>query len=163
MDAFDETNARGVQRHDHRGRTYAFTEEAYAAHDDTFGDTGGGKDDLLAGGEFFGGVDLVNVRDSHLVNAIDLVGLYQQASLHVAVEAADGRGGDYTFRSTTGSHNGVDTSVKHSGGDASREIAVSDQTYAGTGLADVVDESFVTRTIENDDDEIGNIAIQGFG
>src|SRR4030081_3733525 len=45
VDALDETDLSGSQRHDHGGRARAFAEKADALHQRAVGDAGGGEDE----------------------------------------------------------------------------------------------------------------------
>ena len=49
------------------------------------------------------------------------------------------------------------------GGDARREVAVGDQPDARAGAADVLDQLLVARAIEDDDDEVLDLAVEALG
>src|SRR5579872_498954 len=97
MYALDEAHFPGSQGHDDRGCARALAEEAHAFHQSAVGYAGGGKDQLLARREVFGFVDSILVFNPHAFEAFFLIGLYDQASEHIAVEAAHGRSSNYAF------------------------------------------------------------------
>src|SRR5258708_12644349 len=56
-------------------------------------------------------------------------------------------------------HAGAD----NGGGNASREIAVTDQTDAGAGGPNVGNQFFVARPVKHDHNQVFHVAIQTFG
>src|SRR6185369_9484806 len=55
------------------------------------------------------------------------------------------------------------TGSNHRGRDAGREVAITDQAYAGPGRAYIVDQLFMPRTIQHNNYEVVDIAIQALG
>src|SRR5581483_11065773 len=138
-------------------------EEPYTLHERALGDSGSGKNQLLARREVLCGVDLVFVLDAHARNALFEFGLvHHKPSQHVAVEATDRCGCDHAFGRAAGAHHGVDPSADHGCRDAGRKIAITDQANTSAGGADVVDQLFVAGTIEDNDHQVLDIALQSF-
>ena len=99
MDALDEAHFPRAQRHDHRGRPGAFTEEADALHQCAVCHACGGEDNLLARRQIFGFVDTVLIFDSHALQALFLFRLNDEAPKHVSIQAANSGRSDHAFRS----------------------------------------------------------------
>jgi len=119
MDALDKAHPPGFESENHRGRSRAFAEETDAFQERAFGHSGGGEDQLFAGGEIFRLVDFALVFDSHLLDTLFQFRLIDdQASLHVAVEAADCGGGNYSFGRAARSHHGLHSGSNHGRGNA---------------------------------------------
>src|SRR5580704_11986468 len=113
MNAFNESHFAGLQSKDDRRSARAFAEEPYALKQRAIRHAGGGEDELLAGSEVFCFVNSVLIFDAHAGEALFLLRLYHQAAEHVAVEAADGGGGNHAFRRAARAHDGVDAGADY--------------------------------------------------
>src|SRR5271169_4787350 len=164
MHGFDEAYLALVQGENHGGSTNAFAEETDALEKIAVGDTGAGKDHFLAGSEVVSVVDAAGIFDTHFFEAGVMFRLADhQAREDLAVEAAQRRCGKHAFRRSARAHDHVHAGANDGGGDSSGEVAVPDEANAGSGLANLFDEFFVARAIQNDDDEIFDVAIQAPG
>src|SRR6266478_9062713 len=155
VDALNESDLAGLQSQNHRGGPFPCSETADAFQQGAFGYTGGGKAQLLAGSKIFGFVDTVLVFDSHLANAFLQFGLVDdEASLHIAVEAADGGCSDDALGRSAGSHNGMNSRSDDGGSDSGRKIAIANQLDARARFANIGDELFVARTVQHYDHKV---------
>src|SRR5258706_8836032 len=160
MDTFDKPDLAGLQRQNYRRCSFAFAEETNVLQQCSLTYARGCEDQLLAGSQIFGFVDPVLVLDPHLSDAFFQFGLVDdQASLHVAVETTNGGCGDDTLGRSARSHNHVNAGSDDGGCNAGRKIPIADEFYARARLADVGDESFVTRTVEHHDHQIVHAAM----
>ena len=76
-----------------------FAEEAHAAQQRAFGDTGSGENHLLAGRQLLGNVDLVFILDAHACDALFQGGrIDHEPAFHIAVKAANRRRRHNAFR-----------------------------------------------------------------
>src|SRR5690349_2292249 len=161
MDAVDESDLARLQRHDHGGGADTFSEEADAFHKRAVGDAGGGKNHLLARRQVLGLVDAMLVLDAHLGNALFQLRLVDdEPPQHIAVQAANGGGGDDSFGRSAGAHDAMHASADDRGRDAGGEVAVADELDAGAGLANVRNELLVAGTVEHNDYQVINSALQ---
>ena len=136
-------------------------EEAHAAHERAVGHARRGEDDLLARCEVALGVDALGVGDAHRQHALLVAVLGRdEASLHAAVQAAQGRGGEYALGRAADPHEGMHVRAADGRRDAGREVAVADQPDARAGASDVLDQLLVARPVEHDDDQVGHRAVQ---
>src|SRR6185503_19299399 len=108
VNAVDEPDLVRLVLHDHRTGADAVAEEANAPHQRAVGDAGRREDDVLAGGEVRGAVDLLDVSDPHRAAALFVLGLADdEAREDLAVQAAHRRGGQHAFRRAAGPHHRV--------------------------------------------------------
>src|SRR6516165_8883710 len=123
-----------------------------------------GEDNCFAGSEVFGVVDAFGIVDAHFFEALLVFRLADdEAGKNLAVEAAEGSGGEDTFGSPARAHDHVNAGTDDGGGDSGGEVAVADQANTRAGFADVVDELFVARAVEDDDDKVLDIAVEPLG
>src|SRR2546428_11769748 len=164
MDAVDEADLSGAQGHDHRRSSHAFAEEAHALHQSAFGDARGRENQLLAWSQVFGFVDFVLVLDAHPCDAFFQFRLVDdQPAEHVTIQAADGSSRDDAFRCSARAHNRMHAGTNDSSGDARRKIAIADQLDARARGANIGNQLLVTGTVEHNDDEIFDVALQPLG
>ena len=103
----------------------------------------------------------MHVLDAHRLAPLLVRGsLDDESGEDLAVQAAHRRGGEDPFRRTARAHDRVHAASDDSRGDTRREIAVGDESNACAGRADLLDDLFVSRTIEDDHDEILDLALQ---
>src|SRR5579864_7020423 len=161
VNAFHEADLGGAQSHDHGRGSRAFAEESDSPHQRALGNSGGGKDELLAGREVFSLVDPVFVFNAHARDALFEFGLIDhQASLHVSIQAAYGGGGNHTFGRSAGAHHRVHSRTDDGCGNAGRKVAIADQADAGAGGANVGNQLFVARTVQHHYHKVFDIAVQ---
>ena len=67
---------------------------------------------------------------------------------------------EHAFRRAAGAHHRVDAGPDDGRRDAGRKVAVTDQSNPRAGRADVGDQLFVPRSIEDDDDQVFDVAAQ---
>src|SRR5207247_5671534 len=153
-----------AERHADRAGAVAAAEEAHAVHEGAVGDARRDEEDVRPGGEDLLGVDALQVRDAHLPHALLLPGLGgHEAGEHAAVEATERGGGEHALGGAADPHHGVDVGAAHGGRDAGREVTVADQLDACAGLADVGDQLLVARAVEDDDDQVLDVAPERAG
>src|SRR5213076_2173350 len=153
-----------AQRHDDRAGAVAAAEETHAVHEGAVGDARRDEEDVRPGGEILLSVDALQVRDAHLPHALLLPGLGgHQAGEHAAVQAAERGGGEHALGGAADPHHGVDVGAAHGRRDAGGEVAVADQLDARAGLADVGDQLLVARAVEDDDDQVLDVAPERAG
>src|SRR4051794_14575438 len=147
VNAVDEPDAVRLVLHDHRTGARAVAEEADAAHQRAVGDAGRREDDAFAGREIPRSVDPLEILDAHRAAALFVLRLVDDEPREdFTVQAAHRRGRQHAFRRAAGAHHRVDSRADHSRRDAGRKIAVADQTDAGAGGANVVDQLLVPRS-----------------
>src|SRR5690606_17493716 len=78
-------------------------------------------------------------------------------------QAAQGGGGEHGLGSSADAHHRVDGGAAHGGGDSVGEVAVADQTDAGAGAADVLDQLAVAGSVQHHDGQVVDVAGQGVG
>src|SRR5579884_2708568 len=119
MDTIDEPHLPCAARHHQGLRANAVTEEANALQQRSVCDPASCKDDILPWSEVFRAVDLLHIFDSHFGDAFFEFGtIDHQSRKNFPVEAAHGSGSDHALRSSTDSHNGMNTGAEYSGGNA---------------------------------------------
>src|SRR5215469_7734485 len=164
MDGVDEADLSFVESENHGRCADAVAEETDAFQKIAVGDTGACEDDFFPGGEVFGIVDALRVGDAHFFEALLMLGLADDETReNLAVEAAQSGGGEDTFGSAARAHNHVDPCADDGSGDAGGEVAIADETDASAGFANVGDEFFVARAIEDNDDEVFDVAVETLG
>src|SRR5208283_4991844 len=160
----DETHLALVERENHGRGADAFAEEAHAFQDVSVGDTGAGENDFFAGGEILGVIDALGVGDAHFCQALGILGFADdQACENLAVEAAQGRGGEHAFWGAAGAYQHVNAGADYGSGDARGQVAVANQADTRADLANLFDHFFVTRAIENHDNQIFHVAVEALG
>src|SRR3989441_3946320 len=88
VNAVDESNLMRIVLHDNRARPGAVAEKTDAAHQRAVGDAGGGKDDLLARGEFLRAIDFLEVGNPHRATPLFVFRLVDhEAREDLAIEA----------------------------------------------------------------------------
>ncbi len=98
MNAVNKTDFPGPKSQNYRRSSYAFSEEAHAAHQRAIGYAGSGEDQLLAGSKVLCFIDFIFVFDAHAGDAFFQFRLIDhQPPKHVAIQAADGCGRDDAF------------------------------------------------------------------
>src|SRR6201987_130149 len=164
MDGSDEANLAFVEGKNHGRGADTFAEEAHALEKIAVRDAGAGEDDFFAGSEVVGIVDALGVIHAHFFQALLVFGLADdEACEDLAVKTAQSGGGEHTFGSAASAHNHVNAGANDGSGDAGGEVAVADQADARAGFPDVVDELLVARAVENDDDEVFDVAVEALG
>src|SRR6185437_4874891 len=129
-----------------------------------FGDAGGGEDELLAGRQVLGFVNLVFVFDAHAGDALfQFRFVDHQASQHVSIQAANGGGCDHPFRSSARAHDRVDAGPNDGGCDSSRQVTIADQPDSRSRLAYLGNQLLVPWPVEHDDDQVFHVAVHAFG
>ncbi len=104
------------------------------------------------------------VTDADPLGAAFLVVVAEdQATLHLAADAAQGGGGEHPFRCAAGAEIEVDAAIRPGGRDHPRDVAIADQHDARPGLAHLGDELGMARPVENADDEIGDLGMFRLG
>src|SRR5216684_8910434 len=152
-----------LRAHHHRVRLGAPLEEAHAAQEIAAGHAAGGEDDVPAR-HLLHPEDFVDVGDAHLLRPLDLLVVARlEPALHVAAHAADGRGGDDALGRAADAHEHVDARLGKAGGDGRRDVAVADELDARPGGADLRNELFVPRPVEDDDREIVDVEALAVG
>ncbi len=125
MYGVNEAHLPVVAGEDQRMRARSFAEESNAAQQTSARDTRAGEDELFAGSQLIRIVNALGVLDTHLRDALMVLGLGQdEAAQNLPVQAAQSCGGQDAFRRASGAHHGVDACAHHRGADARRKIAV---------------------------------------
>jgi len=144
-----------------RAHPDAVAEEPHALEQAAIGDAGGGEDDVLAARQILRPVDALGIGDPHRLAARFVFRLGDDETCEdLAVEAAHGRRREHTFRRTARAHHGVDAAARDRGGDACREVAITDEADARAGGADVGDELLVPRPVEHDHRQFVDLAAE---
>src|SRR5215472_1750689 len=144
MDGVDEADLAFVESENHGRGANAIAEETNPLEKVAIGYAGTGEDNFFAGSEVFGVVDAFGIVDAHFFEAFLVFRLGDdEAGKNLAVEAAEGSGGEDTFGSAARAHDHVNAGTDDGGGDSGGEVAVADQANTRAGFADVVDELFV--------------------
>src|SRR5260370_39995513 len=87
VNAVDEADLMRAVLHDERARAGAVAKEPHAAHERAVGDAGRGEDDLLAGSEVPGAINLPEVGEAHDAAALPVLPpVPDQATKHLAVQ-----------------------------------------------------------------------------
>src|ERR1700683_1988002 len=142
----------------------AFAEEAHAAEQSAAGDASTRENNFISGREIFGGVDALSVFDAHLGEALVVLGLGRyQARENLAVQAAQSSGGENAFWRSTGAHDGVDAGANYCGADSGGEVAVGDEPDASASGSNPIDQFFMARAVEHDDDKVFDFAVEALG
>jgi hypothetical protein len=142
--------------------------ELDALEQQTVGDARGGKDHVLAAGQFMGFVDPVGIADAHFRQASQVAfprqplpflrlghgRVVDELTLEMAAEATHGRGGDDTFRSRSNPHQRMGARAVKSAGDGGADIAVADGLDPGTGSTDLSNQTLVACPVHADDDQL---------
>src|ERR1700733_362310 len=164
MHGVNEPDLALIQSQDQRLRARAFAEEPDAAQQASFGDACAGEDDSLSGREVLGVVDAFRIFYAHLGETLVVLRFgNHETGEDLTVQAAQcGRGQD-AFGSAAGAHDGVDACANDRRGTPGGQGAVADQADARAGGANLGDELFVARAIENDDDEVFEVAVEALG
>ena len=119
---------------------------------------------FFAGSEFVGFVDPLGVLDSHLGDAFVMLGFGDDETREdFTVEAAQSGRGENAFGRAASSHHGVNAGADDGSADAGGKVAIRNQADAGAGGANIGDQLFVARAIENDDDEVFDFAVEALG
>ena len=87
----------------------------------------------------------------------------QQTALHLAADAAQRRGGQHALGRAARADIHVDPGFRVGGGDDSADVAVGDQHDARAGGAHLGDQFGMARTVEDADDEIGDLGLLRLG
>ena len=85
---------------------------------------------------------------------------HHQPPEDLAIQAAHRRGGDYAFRRAPDPHHRVHAASDDGCRNARRQIAIADQSDAGAGRANLLDQRRVTRSIEHDHHEILDVPFE---
>ncbi|CEG08157.1 hypothetical protein BN961_01571 [Afipia felis] len=96
-------------------------------------------------------IDHAGILDPHLGSALALlVGIEDQATLHLAADAAQRRRSQHAFRRATGADVNIDAGVLRIGSvDHTGVVAVGDEAHRGTGRTHGVDDVGMARTVED--------------
>ena len=86
-----------------------------------------------------------------------------QSRLNFSVQASEGRGGKHTFRRAASSHDRMNSGADNRCADARGKVAIGNQPDARAGLANILDQLFVARTVQNHYNEILHFAIKALG
>ena len=119
---------------------------------------------FLPGARSCGFVDALGILDAHLRDAFVVLGFGDdEARENFAVEAAQRRGGENAFGRAARAHHGVNAGADDGGADAGGKVAIGDQADARAGGANIGDQFFMARAVENDDDEVFHFAVEALG
>ena len=122
------------------------------------------EDDARTGRGSFDFVDLLQVGDAHRLAALFIPGLANyQARENLAVPGSAWPAAVSTFWRAARAHDRVDARPEHGSRNTRREVAVANQANAGASGANFVDEPFVPRSIEHDDDQVFDLAVETLG
>ena len=117
--------------------------------------------DVLAACEILGAVDPVLVFDPHLFRprALFVVAEFQ-APDDLAADAFEGRRREDALRCPAAAHDRVQVRARDRHLERGDDVAVLDEVDPRAGLADVLDQLLVTRSVEDDDREVVDLASQ---
>ena len=150
MDGVDVAQRAALRAHDEGARLDAVARVADAAEPVAVGDAGGREEDVFALDEVVEVEDLVDVHAFFFALLTVFVVARPELALHVAADALDGAGSDDGFRRAADSHEEVDSGIRFAGGERSRYVSVGDEADTGVDGADLFDELFVARPVEDD-------------
>ncbi len=155
----------GHRGHDQGVGAHPLAEEADAPEEGPVGDARGREDDVLAGGQVLGAVDLVEVRDAHLASGAP--GPTALVSTSLAWISPFRQRMAAAVRTPSGAPPVPITAwtpvPDHRGRDAGREVAVPDEPDPRPRLADVGDQPLVARSVEDDDHQVVDLAVEAAG
>ena len=80
----------------------------------------------------------------------------------MAVQAAQSSSRENAFRGAAGAHYGVDAGANYSGADSGGEVAVGDEPDASAGGSNLIDQFFMARAVEHDNDKVFDFAVETF-
>ena len=83
--------------------------------------------------------------------------------LHVAAEALEAYGCEHAFRCAAAAENHMDAAALDATVDGRYHITVGDETDAGAGCASFADDAFMSFAVEDNDAEIRDFSVHGFG
>ena len=134
---------------------------AYTAQHRAVGDPSRGEHDI-AMRHVEEAIFAIEIGDAEALGAAALVVIAEEEPpLHLPADAAQCRRREYALRRAARTHVDVDAGVGARGGDDAGHIAVADQHDARAGLAHLRDQIGVARSVEDADDEIGNLGLFG--
>src|SRR5581483_2525922 len=117
VDSIEKARLAGGEGQDERMGAIPRAEEADAVQQRAGGDASRGEDDVAAGSEILCAVDAVGVSQAHGRHTVaQLRRVDDKPAEHLAAEAAQGGGGEDSFRSATTAHHGVNPGAAHSRG-----------------------------------------------
>src|SRR5262249_12918652 len=159
----DDAHRAGLRAHDHRMGSGAGAEPAHAPQHGAVGDAGGGEHHLALG-HVEDTVFAIEVGDAPLLRTGALVVVAEeQAALHLAPNAAKGGGGQHALRRTTAANINIAAAVRLRCGDDATDVAVGNDHDPGAGGAHARDQLGMARTVEDADDDVGDLSFLGLG
>src|ERR1700722_3489334 len=164
MDGVDEPNFRFRESHDQRMRAGSVAEERNAVEQAAAGDSGAGGDDFFAWSQICSLVNSFWILDTHLRDAIVVFRLINdEARENFAIQAAQSRCGENPLRSAARAHHGVYRGAASRCGDPCRKVPIGNKAYARAGGANVADQLLMAGAVEDDDDQIFDVAVIATG
>src|SRR6478736_2516918 len=160
--AVDGADGAAARAHDEgvgacRLRSVAHSAEQLAVRD------AGRDEEALTHDEVVGGQDAVEVVTGVEGLLALLVVLGPELALDDAAGALDGARGDDALRGAADAEQQVDAGVGTGRHDGTRDVTVDDVADAGTGVADLLGEVVVARTVQHDDGDVGRGLPLGLG
>src|SRR5690349_8106952 len=161
MYSIDKPNAICAGGHDQGVCAVSFAEETHSTQKSAVRHSASGKDNMAADGQVAGRINAFGVLDPHFGDALGEFGrVDDEASDHLAMQAAHGCGSKHTFGSTPDAHHRMHAISANGDGYSGREITVANQADTCAGAPDIRDQLTVARPIEHDDGQIRDVAVE---
>ena len=164
MERVDEADRAALVAHDDGHGAGAAAKVLDASHHGRIGNGRRREDAVVAFDQVVEGHDAVDVINAHFPAALPFfVGIGNEAGLHIAAQAFQGRRSQDAFRSAADAHEDVDAGPFDTGVDSRRDVTVRDELDTGAGTAAFVDDFLMARPVEDDDGQIVDAPFQAFG
>src|SRR5215218_6768055 len=147
--AVDRADGAAARSHDQGVGAGRLGAVAHAAQQLAVGDAGR-DEEALTDDEVVGGQDAIEVVAGVEGLLALLVVLGPEPALDDAADALDGAGGDDPLRRAADAQEQVDTGARAGRHHGARDVAVDDVADAGAGVADLLGEVLVARSVEHD-------------
>ena len=122
---------------------------------------GGGEDDRLTRCKVFRAVDAMGVGDPHALDALfEFRRVDHKPAQHLAVKTAHRSRRDHALRRAANAHDRMNARPANGDGYTRRQVAIADQSNAGTRFANLPDQLLVTRPVQDDDGEVVHVAVE---
>src|SRR6267143_2274185 len=157
----DEPHLSVIQRQDHRTRSNAFPKKPYALQQISVRHARARKNHFLAGRQVLGVVDALRIRYAHFCQTFCVLRFaHHQPRQNLPVQATQRRRRQHAFRRAARAHHRMHSRPDDRGRNSRREVAVADQPDARPRRANIRDNLFVPRPVQNHHHEILNISLQ---